>query len=292
VPNHGKGGRKPERGEAKRSAIAVRTTPTIKAKLEAAADEQNRSVTQEVEARLEASLAMDHPERTAETIRLLGALAAEIERAEQLTGKRWHNDLKTWAMVREALASGEIERRCPELERIETDIDGDTHELRQHMTDAMEAGVREKVFLQQIGVYVSLAQSGDWPQRTDKEKALEQIKDAPAAIKELAATALDRLLEAEEAYAACWKADSANRAAFVSTIMDAEREWRADLVRRGLPTSREYRPEHGVRNVFLPSGGLFGSGAGAPRQGTLGSLLLRLASEGNNDSGVAGDDTL
>lgn len=53
------GGRPLEREEAKRSAVAVRTTPAIKAALVEAAEASGRSLTQEIEARLEASFRRD-----------------------------------------------------------------------------------------------------------------------------------------------------------------------------------------------------------------------------------------
>jgi len=110
MPNHGKGGRKPERGEAKRSSVAVRTTSEIKSALEAAALDNERSVTQEVEARLEASLALDKPKKSAATMRLLAKIAEDIEQAEIEAGAPWDRDLTAWAAVREALATGAIER--------------------------------------------------------------------------------------------------------------------------------------------------------------------------------------
>ena len=44
MPSHGKGGRKPERDEVKRAAVAVRTTSAIKARLVEAADLAGRDV--------------------------------------------------------------------------------------------------------------------------------------------------------------------------------------------------------------------------------------------------------
>lgn len=92
-----RGGRPSERDEPKRAAIALRTTPDIKERLLHAASERGRSITQEVEARIEESfeaedLYGDHRTRLA-----LGALAGKIQKAEAATGKHWLDDIRTHA---------------------------------------------------------------------------------------------------------------------------------------------------------------------------------------------------
>lgn len=109
-----KGGRPTERGEVKNAAVAVRTTPTIKAALKRAADEAGRSITQEIERRIEVSLSGDRVRRSVETEALLNDLAREIDQIEQARGKRWHKDLETWAAVAEAIKGGAIERARPD----------------------------------------------------------------------------------------------------------------------------------------------------------------------------------
>ena len=90
-------------GEVKKSAIAVRTSPSIRDALKKAADESGRSITQEVEARLVASFDRDGGNRSPETERLLSNLASEIADIEKLTGKRWHKDRKTAGAIIEML---------------------------------------------------------------------------------------------------------------------------------------------------------------------------------------------
>lgn len=102
--SNNKGGRPPHHdGEIKKAAIAVRTAPSIRDALKVAADEAGRSVTQEVEARLSASLEADGGERSPETSQLLNKIAAGIADAETMTGKRWHRDRKTAGAVLEML---------------------------------------------------------------------------------------------------------------------------------------------------------------------------------------------
>lgn len=90
-------------GETKKAAIAVRTAPSVRDKLKAAAEEAGRSVTQEVEARLEASLEKDAGARSPETERLLNRIAAEIAEVEAATKKRWHKDRKTAGALMEMM---------------------------------------------------------------------------------------------------------------------------------------------------------------------------------------------
>lgn len=90
-----KGGRPTERGEAKRSAIAVRTTPAVKDRLTDAATRAGRSLTQEIEQRLERSLEGEDALGGAETANALRALASEIANVERRTGKSWLEDHAT-----------------------------------------------------------------------------------------------------------------------------------------------------------------------------------------------------
>lgn len=99
-----KGGRPAHHaGEVKKAAIAVRTAPSIRDALKKAADEAGRSVTQEVEARLSASLEVDGGQRSPETEQLLNRIAGEIADIEGNTKKRWHKDRKTAGAVLEML---------------------------------------------------------------------------------------------------------------------------------------------------------------------------------------------
>lgn len=98
------GGRPPERDEAKRSAVAIRTTPKIKSALQDAADASGRSLTQEIEHRLERSIEMDHHVRGDQlTARLIEAIAAELVMVARWTGKRWYDDEVTFYAGRHAI---------------------------------------------------------------------------------------------------------------------------------------------------------------------------------------------
>ena len=59
MPNHGKGGRHTIDGEKRSAAIAIRVTPRVRALLDEAAKHNGRSLTSEVQSRLELSLAGD-----------------------------------------------------------------------------------------------------------------------------------------------------------------------------------------------------------------------------------------
>lgn len=93
------GGRPPERGESKRSPISMRTTPSIRAALELAAEREGRSLAQEIEQRLERSVAEEAVRGGAHNVRLLDAIAAEIATIEELTGSRWHEDPTTFHLI-------------------------------------------------------------------------------------------------------------------------------------------------------------------------------------------------
>ena len=93
-------------GEVKKSAIAVRTAPSIRDALKSAAEQSGRSITQEVEARLVASLERDGGTRTPETERLLTEIGNAIAEIEGWTNKRWHRDRKTYGAVLQMMERG------------------------------------------------------------------------------------------------------------------------------------------------------------------------------------------
>lgn len=250
MPNHGKGGRKPEGDEVKRSAVAVRTTPTIKARLAEAAEEAGRSVTQEIEARLEASLAYDQPERTPETIRLLGAVAADIERAEKLTGKRWHKDVVTWAMVREAMAEGEIERQCPETDRWATDSDGDVHDrfveiVKLKFEQDHNAETLAMLGMSRIEPHPASEMAREVP-RYDFASMRDAVEALPDNIQPMALTLIGRMETADNRRR---ELEAANKLAFkwlAEAIQEGVNKWHADLRSRGISPAKEYRPSAGL----------------------------------------------
>lgn len=98
------GGRPPERGESKRAPISMRTTPAIRAALEAAAERGGRSLAQEIEQRLERSVAADENAGSAATAAFLASITADIGAIEAATGQGWTTDLRTFGAVRYAIA--------------------------------------------------------------------------------------------------------------------------------------------------------------------------------------------
>ena len=281
MPNHGKGGRKPEGNEPKRAAVAVRTTPALKAKLEAAAADSGRSVTQEIEARLEASLDFKWDGLDVKAQELFVAIARDIRRAEELTGKRWHKHLPTWAMVREALASGEIERQCPENDRLLTDTDGDAAELREKRFKLFNSIHHDAVTVGELGFPMAEIERTvanlDTP-LFDYEAEAVRLREAdlPDAIKSvIKAHYLVRMSEqddergnAERAYweSFQWMADAINEGVL---------RWEQDLRDRGIAAAREYRPSasfQAPRSVWPAATTLAGSLNSLGGAATLGDL--------------------
>ena len=98
------GGRPSERGESKRAPISMRTTPAIRAALEEAAERGGRSLAQEIEQRLERSVAADEGAGSVATAAFLASITADIGAIETATGKGWTVDLYTFGAVRFAIA--------------------------------------------------------------------------------------------------------------------------------------------------------------------------------------------
>lgn len=99
------GGRPRHHGEeTKKAAIAVRTAPSIHTALRSAAEENGRSITQEVEARLIVSFDRDAGLRSTHTELLLNRIAGEIADLESFTRKRWHRDRATAAALKKLLS--------------------------------------------------------------------------------------------------------------------------------------------------------------------------------------------
>lgn len=91
-------------GEVKQSPVAVRTTPSVHRALRQAAEENGRSITQEVEARIASTFLRDAGQRSVETENLLNQIALEIAKIEEMTGRRWHRNRKTAGAVLEMLS--------------------------------------------------------------------------------------------------------------------------------------------------------------------------------------------
>lgn len=126
------GGRPSERGESKRAPISMRTTPSIRAALEDAAERGGRSLAQEIEQRLERSVQWDEA-YSPDTLEALFAIRSIMEGAQRV-GAPWTEDLTGWEIVvdgvMEVLFSMKPERRdvtapppLPETEEVRAALD-------------------------------------------------------------------------------------------------------------------------------------------------------------------------
>lgn len=100
TPTRRRRGRPQITDEAKVATLTTRISPTVKARLDAAARANARSTSREVELRLEASFSLREDVST-ETRHLLAVAAEIIDRIEQMTGRPWAADRFTF----EALAA-------------------------------------------------------------------------------------------------------------------------------------------------------------------------------------------
>ncbi|MGE3745860.1 MAG: hypothetical protein AB7G25_09175 [Sphingomonadaceae bacterium] len=89
--------------ETKRAQIPVRTTPANRNRLAEAAKISGKSLTQEIEQRLENSFKVEDRDGGPATHWLLNLLASEIALVESHTGKTWNADVATWSAVRTRL---------------------------------------------------------------------------------------------------------------------------------------------------------------------------------------------
>lgn len=110
----GKRGRPALPEDQKRQQIGVRTSPALKLALEQAAGAHGRSVAQEAEWRLERSIEDEARAGGEHNASLLRIVAAEIEKIEQMTKKRWTKDLATWAAVARMFQTGPIQQLRPD----------------------------------------------------------------------------------------------------------------------------------------------------------------------------------
>lgn len=90
-------------GEGKKVPLNMRTTRKVRDRLEAAAIDTGRSLTQEVEYRLQRSFededAIFESFSGEHTYRLMKLLGAAVGVTENTTGKQWNQDAKTFASV-------------------------------------------------------------------------------------------------------------------------------------------------------------------------------------------------
>lgn len=98
-------GRRQLNEEEKRKLLSARFDPGVAKSLEAHAQESGRSIPAEIEARIEATIALDK-----EGIDLFAQISSEIEAIRRRNkGNRWHKDLTTWAATVEMMAIGPIQ---------------------------------------------------------------------------------------------------------------------------------------------------------------------------------------
>jgi hypothetical protein len=87
--------------DEKRQVVSIRLDPAQRARLEASAAENGRSLAAEIEERLSALDGLD-----GEGVELVSMVAEMIETIESATGERWHQDLRTWGALLEAFGVG------------------------------------------------------------------------------------------------------------------------------------------------------------------------------------------
>jgi len=106
--------------DRKTATLSIRTSVDLRSKLQNSLEESGRSLTQEVEMRLEKSFQTDEfvgGQRNAAFLNLLGAGVRDIELS---TGQSWLEDGETWLKVAEQVV-GLIEARKPDRENLAKD---------------------------------------------------------------------------------------------------------------------------------------------------------------------------
>lgn len=101
----------------KRWILSIRTTAEGRDRLRKAADDNGRSLSDEIETRLQASFQRDDTYggfANAAFVNLLGSL---IRDAEAESGKPWRTDHATWSVVRDRILRSLDERAPPDAER-------------------------------------------------------------------------------------------------------------------------------------------------------------------------------
>ncbi len=98
----GRVGRPAERESAKLAPLNMRTSPQLRAQIERAADDNGRSLTQEVERRLMTSFIFDEARGGQHINAFTAMLAATIQRLELRYGKKWIEDAETFSAVKAA----------------------------------------------------------------------------------------------------------------------------------------------------------------------------------------------
>lgn len=96
----------------KRWILSIRTTADGRQRLVDSADANGRSLSEEIEARLQQTYQSDDAMGGFQNAAFVNLLGATIREAEAQTGKCWRSDPRTWEAVREAVTS-QLEARSP-----------------------------------------------------------------------------------------------------------------------------------------------------------------------------------
>lgn len=88
-------------GRRKIHLVLLRTSPELKVRLEQSAESRGRSLTQEIESRLEGGFVVEELVGGATTATLLHRLGNEITEAEARNGGSWWQDQNTWTDIRQ-----------------------------------------------------------------------------------------------------------------------------------------------------------------------------------------------
>jgi uncharacterized protein (DUF1778 family) len=102
---------RPKSVDAKRSVLTMRVTDELQEKLVAAAAANNRSLSKEVENRLEGSFG-DRPANQRTTDTFLDLIRAAIADVEVRADSSWLSDLTAWSIVKQAIMR-EVDLRAP-----------------------------------------------------------------------------------------------------------------------------------------------------------------------------------
>lgn len=136
--SRGRPRKEPVPGE--RHPVTVRLGARSKGDLEVAADQTGRSLSQEIEFRLELSFRDDQTLGGGETAMLLRTLAAVIWNIEERTGASWRKDYPTAMAVSAALATA-IRAMSPKPDAIDNSVPADVLD-RQGITIEPHAAAR------------------------------------------------------------------------------------------------------------------------------------------------------
>jgi hypothetical protein len=104
MPRKHAGGRPPEGAETKLAPLNMRTTPELRARIEEAAAQSGRSLTQEVERRLLTTFLFDEVRGGPHIGAFVNMLASTIQMIENRTGTKWTEDTLAFEAVRAASA--------------------------------------------------------------------------------------------------------------------------------------------------------------------------------------------